>query len=258
MFKTYRDIAAIPIILNQIADQYNKQVLVLFHNLARERIAQQVAKGNNQFSISVDGRASNLAGISAAHKVIHVQFTAEALRLALEIVRAHLRRAIASSTITRSGHLREDLMVMYAPPGRPFTQVATADEVEFAVGGIVCVFPTAKYSGVVNHYVTQGSARAKARERGRRNANRAAKGQGAIKSKLPRGQGFMGEAAANIRKAIGNLPRQKNQSVAVKAIFSTAIPAQAGLKVSGKLLGKGWPVIMIELRGTQTASLVGA
>lgn len=254
--KTYSTLPEIPKIIASIEAQFESQVYSRLRQIAFDRISRQVAAGHNQFSISVDNRPSNLEGINKARKVIRVQFTTEALRLALDIMRGMLRRSIAESTITHTGHLRDDLMIVYGAPGKRFVQVTNLDEIEVEVGGLVALFPTAHYAGVVNHYVTRGAARAIARNRALRNEKRAVKGTAPIKAKLGRGVGFMGTAAERIRRAVGNVRGQKNQSIAVRVVFSKAIPAQAGLHIPPKLLGRGWPCIIIEIRATQSAKLV--
>jgi hypothetical protein len=241
-------------LLQAYVDAWNTKALGHFRKRAREKIAEQVAKGNNQFGVQVDNRASDYAGIDKARNVIRVQFTQPALRLALRIVEEELRRSIDEATVKRSGKLLNSVAVFVARgPTSGFSHVPSLSEFAMQPGDIIAVTPTAPYSAIVNHYVTQINSRKKTAKSGLTKVRQTKRGP--VGGKPRRGIGFMGRAAARIRSAIGQ-NRRGLGSIAVSAGFSHAVAAAAQVKVVGNKVNNGLPCIFITYRYLKNATVI--
>lgn len=237
--------------ITQIAvDQWNATVLPEFHRLARIRIQQQVSRGNNQFNLQIDGKASTYEKIDSARKIIRVVFTRVSLRVALKIVREQLSKAIRDTTITRTGRLNTRIEFFLARQNSGFEKLKSLDNFELNPGDILAVVPVMPYAPVVNRHVSQRTSRKRTVAR---DARRAAKGKKVLETKS-RGQGFMALASQRINSEIGNL--RGLGSISVSAGFSKAISEQHNIPVYGRKVNNGVPAIFISYRYLQKSTVI--
>lgn len=238
-------------IIKSLSNQWDNAVLTRFHQIAREKIQQQVAIGNNQFGVQVDGRAADYARINKARKVIRVQFAGQALKVALRIAREELVSSIKESTTTRTGKLSSDIVVFVGRQGKQYEVIDKLDEFRFSPGDIIAFAAMAPYSAVTNRNVTVANSK-------RRTAAHEARKRkvGPIQpAQTKRGQGFMAIAAKRINKTIGS--QRGLGSISVTAGFSKALESQFGPDQYGKKQNNGIPAIFVTLRFLTRSRVIG-
>ena len=241
-------------VIKNLTSQWDTKVLSYFHDRVRQKIQEQVVKGNNQFSVNVDGRASSYDRINQARTVVKVQFTAVALKLALHIARDILSETIDQTTVARTGRLGNNISIYLSRGGKSFTLVPNIDEFEFVVGDVLAYTPIMPYSAVVNRHVTRANSRARTARLGKTKLKSLKSGR-QVGGQDRRGQGFMGMAAKQINSRLKQGPGLGG--ISVTAGFSVALAQAAGVRVYGKPENvHGLPAIFITLRYLTKSSVL--
>lgn len=241
--------------LDQIAHtiifNFDRESKALFHKFARDKLNEQISKGNNKFATYIDRRPGTVTDIEQARKQVRFQFTANAIKLAIRIMEEELRKSVSETTTSRTGKLRSNIKVFYAKRGASLVEVSHINELDnFQQGDQVFLCPAQPYSGIVLHHVTQASSRKKTKKYGKTKPRRG------IGGGLDRkGQGFIALAARRIRTIVGQQPQGAGLSV-LGFTSAALIPLVWGNVTNQKLIGKGVPAISIAYKFNQTAGVV--
>jgi len=241
-------------IAHTVITNFDKESKAIFHRLAREKLNEQIAIGNNKFSTYIDRRPSNVSYLEQARKQIRFQFIANAIKLAIRIMEEEMRRAIGETTTARTGKLKSNIQVFYGKQGAGLVSVTNLSELnDFRQGDIVFICPAQPYSGIVLHHVTQKNARARTAKHGLTKPKRTKRGL--VGGGLPRrGVGFIAIAAKRIRSIIGQQPAAAG--VSVLGVISQALVPLVWNGVPTKLVGRGVPCITIAYKFNQTAGVI--
>jgi hypothetical protein len=164
------------------------------HQVANEKLDEQIAMGNNAYVMRIDGKAQyDRTFIGTARKSVILQFPSRGIKIALEILYTELYRAIRA-TAYDEGNLAVSIRMFYGSADKPAREVFSSDEIEnFLPGDYIEMFPDVRgedgqnYAPFVNSLVHRGS----------------------IKSPHGKGSGFMGRAARIIRRKLGIRPSAK-------------------------------------------------